>query len=225
MILLQKGERLLFQGDSITHGGRIDSDWDQNHLLGHGYQSILASRIGLDSVHEQPVILNRGVSGDSISMMYARRETDIFALEPTILSILIGVNDCHNGEETAEEVAARFERVYRALLTETVERLPAVRLVLGAPFAFLSPKAATDPAIEKGDRLRMEKCRRLSVCTRAIAADFGAVFVPFDDHLAPYVAAAPSGHVVWDGIHPTYVGHEVMARTWYETVKNSTIGV
>ncbi len=223
MIILQEKDTLLFQGDSITHGGRIPSDWDMNHVMGHGYQSILASWIGLDSVAQHPTILNRGVSGDSITQLYERREEDIFALNPTVLSLLIGVNDCHDGDETADDVAVRFERVYRALLDEVGRRLPGVRLILCAPFAFLSPRAAEDEEVARGDRLRCEKTQRLAAVVRTLAGEYGAVYVPFDEALAPYVASAPAGHIVWDGIHPTYVGHEVLARTWYDAVDRSGI--
>lgn len=223
MIVLRESDTLLFQGDSITHGGRIPSDWDMNHIMGHGYQSILASWIGLDSVEQHPVILNRGVSGDSVNQLYARREEDIFALKPTVLSLLIGVNDCHDGNESADEVTARFESTYRALLDEVQERLAGVRLILCAPFAFLSPRAAEDEAVALGDRLRCEKTKRLAAVTRRLADTYGALYVPFDEALAPYVESAPTGHIVWDGIHPTYVGHEVLARAWYETVDRSGI--
>ncbi|UUZ84833.1 hypothetical protein LJK88_15145 [Paenibacillus sp. P26] len=37
--------RVLFQGDSITDGGRSRNN-DLNHVLGHGYAYIIASRLG-----------------------------------------------------------------------------------------------------------------------------------------------------------------------------------
>lgn len=37
----------LFQGDSITDGNRTrDNDW--NHVMGHGYQYIIASKLWYD---------------------------------------------------------------------------------------------------------------------------------------------------------------------------------
>ena len=66
MIKLGKQDVLLFQGDSITHGNRVESDWDMNHVLGHGYQFILAGKIGLDNYKTCPKIVNRGISGDTI---------------------------------------------------------------------------------------------------------------------------------------------------------------
>lgn len=94
MIKLGKQDVLLFQGDSITHGNRVESDWDMNHVLGHGYQFILAGKIGLDNYKTCPKIVNRGISGDTIMKIYARSDTDVLDVHPTVLSILTGVNDC-----------------------------------------------------------------------------------------------------------------------------------
>ena len=42
-----KGLTFLFQGDSITDGNRTrDNDW--NHIVGHGYAYIIASRLWYD---------------------------------------------------------------------------------------------------------------------------------------------------------------------------------
>ena len=41
------GYTFLFQGDSITDGNRTrDKDW--NHVMGHGYQYIIASKLWYD---------------------------------------------------------------------------------------------------------------------------------------------------------------------------------
>src|SRR5574344_788056 len=86
MISLKQSDILLFQGDSITHGGRGLSKTDMNHIIGHGYQSILASKIGFENIDSLPVIYNRGVSGDTIGKMFARWNEDVIALKPTVLS-------------------------------------------------------------------------------------------------------------------------------------------
>lgn len=67
--------RAALSGDSITHGNRVESDWDMNHVLGHGYQFILAGKIGLDNYKTCPKIVNRGISGDTIVKIYARSDT------------------------------------------------------------------------------------------------------------------------------------------------------
>lgn len=223
MITLQANDVLLFQGDSITHGGRVQSDTDMNHIMGHGYQSILASRIGLENWERRPEIRNRGVSGDTVAKMLARWERDTFALKPTILSILIGTNDCGfccggNGPD-----ANMFEKEYRFLLDYTLDRFPHLRLILCEPFRYWSPLSATDSAVRKKDEWNISQCKEYAACVRKIAADYAAVFVPFSTVLTSYIETAPIDQFIWDGVHPTYVGHEIMARTWYETVEKSGI--
>ena len=224
MIILHENDTLLFQGDSITHGGRVESDWDMNHVIGHGYQSILASKIGLENIERCPEILNRGVSGDSIDKMLARWNEDCVYLKPSVLSILIGINDClafENGD--FEHSPEMFEKNYRSLLNLTVEKFPDIKLIIGEPFAFISPKALTDDNERQVVERRIKNCKLLSEYSRKIAADFNAVFVPFWGELKKYADKAPINHVMWDGIHPTYIGHEIMAEFWYDTVDKSGI--
>ena len=96
MIRLNKGERILFFGDSITHGGRLQS-MDGNHIIGHGYQSIIASKLGYENIENMPKFINKGVSGDSISQMYSRLYSDVIVNKPDIISILAGINDVGKG--------------------------------------------------------------------------------------------------------------------------------
>ena len=45
----RKGSTILFQGDSITHGGR---GRDLNHYMGHCYAYLIAARLGASGVHD-----------------------------------------------------------------------------------------------------------------------------------------------------------------------------
>lgn len=53
---------ILFQGDSITDGGRSRND-DPNHFLGHGYAYLISSRLGAELAEKQPTFYNRGLVG------------------------------------------------------------------------------------------------------------------------------------------------------------------
>lgn len=208
-MILYKNDRLLFQGDSITHGGRGENPDDLNHVIGHGYQSILAGRLLFENQAHMPQIFNRGVSGDSTSDLLRRWDRDTLSLQPTVLSLLIGVNNCHRDDGGAEKYASEL----RALLAQTKNALPDVRLILCEPFAFAPPAWEPIPAQAFVDRVRT--CAQ---ATRSITAEYGAVFVPFWAELERYVAVCPPGSVIWDGVHPTVFGHEIMARFWYQTV-------
>lgn len=43
---------ILFQGDSITDGGRSRNE-DLNHVLGHGYAYLISSRLGMELASKQ----------------------------------------------------------------------------------------------------------------------------------------------------------------------------
>ena len=85
-------QTILFQGDSITDGNR-DRKEDPNHILGHGYAFIIASKLGFELARNEPHFINRGVSGNRVSDLYARWDDDAISLKPDMISILIGVND------------------------------------------------------------------------------------------------------------------------------------
>ena len=67
--------------------------------------------------------------------LYARIKKDVWNLKPDVLSILIGVNDVWHeiGSRNGVEID-RFERVYRTLIKETLERLPDCKIMLLEPF-------------------------------------------------------------------------------------------
>lgn len=216
MIYLGSKDLLLFQGDSITHGGRVESLSDLNHIIGHGYQDYLAQEIGVANISRNPAIVNRGVSGDNIDRLTARVKEDIIDLKPTVMSLLIGINDatgyCVNGDDLS---TPRFEEKYRSLLDTVQEALPELCLILCQPFRYIMPDSAD---MELQARIERD-VREKSAAVERIAADYGAVFVRFWDALDTYAKRCPIKQLVWDGVHPTYVGHGVMAKCWLETVE------
>jgi hypothetical protein len=60
----RKGLTILFQGDSITDGKRSrNKDW--NHVMGHGYAYLIASRLWVDYVNKDLMFYNRGMQKSS----------------------------------------------------------------------------------------------------------------------------------------------------------------
>ena len=98
---LRQNEIILFQGDSITDGNR-GRNLDPNHVMGHGYQFIVGAKLHVDNIDKNIQTFNRGISGNRISDLYGRWLEDCINLKPTMLSILIGVNDIlHAFEENS----------------------------------------------------------------------------------------------------------------------------
>lgn len=51
-----------------------------------------------------------------------------------------------------------------------------------------------------------------------IAAKHGAAVVHFQKVFDAACQRAPAEHWIWDGVHPTYSGHHLMADEWLHTV-------
>ena len=198
--------RILFQGDSITDGNR-GRGTDPNHILGHGYCFILAAKFGAGCAGRHLTFLNRGISGNTVLDLEQRWAKDTLELKPDLLSVLIGVND--NGKGVTVE---RYEQVYDKLLTAALAANPKLKLVLCEPFGLpLGAKKAIFATWNPGLQQRRAVVARL-------AAKHGAALVRFQQVFEDACLRAPADHWIWDGVHPTYSGHQLMADEWVRTV-------
>jgi lysophospholipase L1-like esterase len=201
--LFTEGSRILFQGDSITDGNRGRSA-DPNHILGHGYAFLISARYGAAVPERRLEFFNRGVSGNTVEDLAARWQADTLDLRPRILSILIGINDM------ARQVPAEtFSLLYDSLLADTVKAMPNVRLVLCEPFALRAGRYDNEEWEE-----RIAELRKRQAIVAGLAAKYGAVLVPLQRVFDEALRRAPATHWIWDGIHPTYSGHQLLADEW-----------
>ena len=205
---------LLFQGDSITDCGRDRATATANatRALGTGYPLLLAGMLRERHPERDFQVFNRGISGNIVPDLQARWQGDTLDLKPTLLSILVGVNDIWHtlGKTPADEVVTTYEAGYRALLDRTQAVLPNIRIVVLEPFV-LRTGAVTDAWFPEFDQLRAA-CRR-------VANHADARFVPLHEMFQK--RAARTGPAYWaaDGVHPTAAGHEAIARQWIDRVK------
>jgi len=193
--------RILFQGDSITDGNRGRSA-DPNHILGHGYVFIVAARHGAAFPDLKLDFINRGVSGNTVLDLEKRWQKDTLDLKADLLSILIGVNDEGRGVPLDQ-----YEQVYDKLITEARAANPKLKLVLGEPF--VKPTGR----ISEGIRKRQEIVARL-------ARKHGAALVHFQRVFDDAAKRAPADYWIWDNVHPTYRGHQLMADEWERVVRD-----
>ena len=203
---------VLFQGDSITDGNRSRND-DWNHVMGHGYAYLVASRLGYEQPGKNFHFYNRGVSGNKITDLAARWQKDTMDLKPDVLSILVGVNDVNSVFEGTDPVdAKKFEDVYRSLLKQTKETLPGIQIVLCEPFLY--------PMIRASEKWVPEIKIRQSI-VRNLSNEFNAIFIPLQDAFNAMLEKAPATYWIWDGVHPMPAGHELIARKWISIVKKT----
>lgn len=191
--MIKPTDVILFQGDSITDTGRQRDNNAPNvtQALGSGYAlfagaSILTSNPGVK-------VYNRGVSGDRVTYMAKRWQTDAIDLKPTIISILIGVNDTWHGaaKDTPQNGVdlPTYDKVFRKLLDDTKAALPGVTLVICDPFA-----------------LRCGAVNELNF---------------FPDIFDEAIKRAQPAFWAADGVHPSAAGHMLMAQKWVEAVSKA----
>ncbi len=211
MIKIKENDVILFQGDSITDGNRGRNS-DPNHIHGHGYQYILASEILADNLGKNVTIYNRGITGNRIADLYARWIEDCLNLNPTILSILIGINDLifqyNNSFSSSPE---RFKKTYRLLVEEVLERNPDTKIVIMEPFFGKHREEAPGKYIK-------ENVIFYQNVSREIAEEFGLIFVPLQEVFDEASKTCDIFELLWDGVHPTTAGHQLIARQWKKCV-------
>lgn len=204
-------KRILFQGDSITDALRSR---ESDHFPGNGYPTLVKAKLGYDEPGKYE-FLNRGISGNRIVDLYARIKVDLINLQPDVLSILIGVNDVWHEEEIKNGVdAAKFERIYDMLLDEVQEALPGIRLIILEPFVLLGSATENTPEHpERWDYFCTETPLRAAAAKR-VAEKHGAAFVPLQQKFEEACRLAEPAYWLFDGVHPTAMGHELIAREW-----------
>lgn len=211
---IAKGSVILFQGDSITDGNR-GRDADPNHIMGHGYQFTVASRWGAEYPEKDLKFFNRAISGHKVIDLAGRWQTDTLDLKPNILSILVGVNDSTSVLFDWKPVVPveKYEEVYRRLLDQSRSALPDLLLVLCEPFIL-----PVGNVKDNWDRYHADIVKRQAV-VRKLVQEFDAVFVPFQEVFDKACQKAPASYWIWDGVHPTVAGHELMAKEWMRQVE------
>jgi lysophospholipase L1-like esterase len=197
-------DHLLFIGDSITDCGRMALI----NPLGNGYVAVIAHYFKKRDA--KPRISNRGIGGNTSGDLAQRWEKDCLNLNPSVISILIGINDTwRHYDQGVETSLSTFEKNYRSILDRTKEQTDAT-LILCEPF--LLPLSDE----QKLWHFDLDPKRRL---IRGLANEYGTLFISL--HEAFQKAASASEPTRWteDGVHPTDQGHLLIADTWIKEVR------
>jgi len=203
-MLINATDRILFTGDSITDCGRVRTDANN---LGFGYAAFIAARLQAYLAAPELQVFNRGISGNRAADLVGRIGPDLFDLKPTVISILIGINDVWRRYDSNSPTSAEiFEANYRTLLTGIREKLEA-RVVLLEPFLLHVPE----------DRYAWREDLNTKIdVVRELAIEFGAELIPLDGLFAKAATQAPPAYWAGDGVHPSAAGHALIAEAWLE---------
>ena len=211
---LSKDDIILFQGDSITDAGRNRREEDvpnSQPQLGTGYALFTAASILADHPEKGLNLYNRGISGNKVFQLAERWEKDCLALQPCILSILIGVNDFwHTKTGGYTGTVETYATDYRNLILQTKNTLPKVKIVILEPFIIHGGTALDDTWENDFAPYR--------TAAKKVATDNDLIFVPLQSIFNEALKHAPAAYWGKDGVHPSMAGAQLMAQAWLKTV-------
>lgn len=204
--------KIVFLGDSITDMGRNRENDFTPFSYGVGYVGVVASQL-TKNAPDVYRIYNRGVSGDNVAQLYARLRSDVWHLQPDVLSILVGVNDVWHELDCMGVDIVRYEKIYRAIIEETKEKLPNVKMILCEPFVLKGTETASnyDYFLQVKDYAKVVK---------RLAEEYGLYFLSLQGKLDEAAAKFGAEYYLPDGVHPSISGAGLIADEWMKLFNN-----
>lgn len=204
---------ILFQGDSITDCGRNRGDF---YDVGKGYPLLVKASLGAGYPDEYEFV-NRGISGNRITDLYARIKADFINLKPDYASIYIGVNDAWHEIAAKDGVATdKFEKLYTMLIDEIRAACPQTKLIVIAPFVVEGSRTcSTEEMPDRLERFQEDVAQKVAV-VKKIAGKYGLPLIELQPAFDEACTRAPADYWTIDGVHPTPCGHEIIKRLWIQ---------
>lgn len=211
-MILQKGEKLLFIGDSVTDCERSKPDGEGLFgALGKGYVSFVDGLLRAVYPELGIRVVNKGINGNTVRDLRARWQTDVIDQKPDWLSIMIGINDVWRQYDTPfiRESHVYLEE-YEEILSELVRKTkPLVKgLVLMTPF-YLEPNDK-DPMRHSMDQY--------GNAVKKIAKENDCILVDTQEAFNPILKELYPASIAWDRVHPDAAGHMILARAFLEKI-------
>lgn len=188
----------LFTGDSITHGAK--------HTHGYRcYPQIFEERIRWELKRFRDVVLNTGVSGNTTISLLDDFDWRIAHFKPSVVSVMIGTNDCAKEDITMEVFAENLLR-----LVVQIRQLNAVA-VLHTPNIIITERSPERAGLE-----------RYVAVIRKVAEENEMILADNYAHWQEAFAKSDEVNVFrdWlnDPLHPNGTGHQQIARQLFKTI-------
>ena len=199
---LHDGDTVVFYGDSITEQRYYTQDVDVYTVTRFP--------------HMQVQFFNAGVGGDRVSGGSAgpidvRLPRDVFAHKPSVITIMLGMND-GSYKPLTPEIEGAYTQGYEHILTSLQEALPGVRISLLGPSPY---DEVTRAEMFPGGY--NSTLTRFSTIDSELAKKHNATYIDLN---APFVASIKKGVaidplatelIVPDRVHPEPTAHWLMA--------------
>ena len=195
--ILREGDRIIFLGDSITAQGNDPG----------GYVAIVRDTLTARHPELGLKIIGAGVSGNKVPDLLRRLQRDVLDHQPTLVFILIGINDVWH---SLESIGGTPVAVYESGLQELISQLQGagVRVYLCTPTVIGERHDGSntlDPLLED-----------YAAISRQVAAGLGAPLVDLRQAFITYLqdhnpANDESGILTYDSVHLSPEGNRLVA--------------
>ena len=202
-IIINKNSKVLFLGDSIT-----DVKFNRRMSLKIKGKNVYALQLKkkLKKYSKDIEVVTKGIASNRTYHVYDRLTRDCINLKPDVLIMLIGVNDAWENyvPEQYPPLLRPMEPHIREIYRRIRQELPNTQILYLMPFMIDSVEEKL-PFHKTLDEFR-EVLKDVAIENNATVIDLQEVFNEAQKSIAPKLLAI-------DGIHPTNLGHRVMAET------------
>ena len=200
-IIIKKDSKVLFIGDSIT-----DVKFNRRMSPKIKGRNIYALQLKkrLNQYSKNINVKIKGIASNRTYHLYDRLTSDCINLKPDIIIMLIGVNDAWENyvpesyPPLLRPIEPHIREIYRRIKTE----LPNTQILYLMPFMIDSLEEKL-PFHAMLDRFR-ELLKSIAIENGATVLDLQEIFYQAQMDIEPKLLAV-------DGIHPTNLGHKIMA--------------
>lgn len=200
---LKKGDYVCFYGDSIT----------EQRYYGVDVETYVRTRF--PNLHVK--FINSGVGGDTVRGGFTggideRLKRDVFPYKPTIITIMLGMNDA-SYRPFDEKIFAQYTNGYEHIIESLQQHLPRTRIILIEPTPF--DDITSPPQFAGGYNSVLE---RYAAFVRQLAAEHHLACVDFMTPMLDVVEKAQAQDpklatdVIPGRVHPSAVGELIMAQ-------------
>jgi lysophospholipase L1-like esterase len=211
-MLIEKNSKLVMIGDSITDCGRTKPVGEGLFgAEGTGYVNVVNAVLRSFHPEKKIRVVNMGISGNTVRDLKARWQSDVVALNPDWLSIMIGINDVWRQFDLPMQTETHvyieeYRETLEKLVRETRDKVKG--LVLMTPY-FIEPN--TSDAM----RATMDKYGQV---VKEVAEKYNTIFVDTQTAFNEVLNHCHPASLAWDRVHPNTSGHMVIARAFLKAV-------
>lgn len=200
----QKGERVVFLGDSITQAG----------VGPKGYVTLINTALAKTEPGYE--VIGAGISGNKVPDLQRRLEKDVLTKKPTRVVVYIGINDVWHGEKDPSRGTPKDK--FESGLTDIVHKIQksGARVIVCTPTVIGEKKAGSNPLDAKLDEYAAVS-RSVAKETGATLCDLRAAFL---DYLSKHNPSDQDrGILTTDRVHLNDAGNRLVAKTILAVIK------